>query len=140
MNDTTLAIDLAKTVFEVAVSTRPGAVARRRRREHLWAPNRRSGGRSPWGPAPGLPEPVPEVPSGIIFDPSGPLQGPKWGMPPRVQGVFGASGSQETPQKGNSSPPPREASLRTAGNSKVALDWSARCDPRSNGSIGSSPS
>lgn len=31
MNDTTLAIDLAKTVFEVAVSTRPGAVSRRRR-------------------------------------------------------------------------------------------------------------
>jgi transposase len=31
MNDTTLAIDLAKTVFEVAVSTRPGAVNRRRR-------------------------------------------------------------------------------------------------------------
>ena len=31
MNDTTLAIDIAKSVFEVAVSHRPGVVASRRR-------------------------------------------------------------------------------------------------------------
>jgi len=38
MNDTILAIDLAKTVFEVAVSNRPGTVARRRRltRGQFW--------------------------------------------------------------------------------------------------------